>query len=134
MSMTGGKAITSETIGRSEGQIHRYLHSLFFLPPFLISKVGGTGDRYGDYLCVKCNNFPCITGFSHFTNTKFTRPITKISKSTHFFLASKVSRMFANRRLAFIYFASKVTASMVGRTVVWAEKCLMARTAAASTP
>ena len=42
----------------------------------LMSKLGGAGDRFGDYLS-------CQSGHNQFTNTKFNRPIIKMSKSTH---------------------------------------------------
>ena len=42
-----------------------------------------TGDRFGDHLCVHCANLPCVSGCYQFTNTKFTRPITEISKSIY---------------------------------------------------
>ena len=46
------------------------------------TKRGGAGDRFGDYLSVDCANLPCVSGHNQFTNTKLTRPITKISKSS----------------------------------------------------
>ena len=44
-------------------------------------KLGGAGDKFGDYLCVDCANLPCVRGNNQVTNTTFTRPVTKISKS-----------------------------------------------------
>ena len=46
------------------------------------TKLGRIGDRFGDNLAVGCANFPCVSGRNQFTNTKFTTPITKVSKST----------------------------------------------------
>ena len=48
-----------------------------------MSKLGGNGDRFGDYLCVHCANLLCISGGNQFTNTKFTGPDTQISKSNY---------------------------------------------------
>ena len=48
-----------------------------------VIKLGGAGDRFGDYLGVDCANLICISGNKHLTNTTFTRPIPKISKSSH---------------------------------------------------
>ena len=45
------------------------------------AKLGGAGDRFGDYLCLDCPNLLCVSGHDQFTNTKFTRPISQISKS-----------------------------------------------------
>ena len=42
----------------------------------LMGKVGGSGDRFGDNMCVSR-----IGGRNQFTNTKPTRPITKMSRS-----------------------------------------------------
>ena len=47
------------------------------------NKLGGAGDWFGDYLCVNWANLPCLSGRNQFTNTKFPRPITKISKSNY---------------------------------------------------
>ena len=66
-----------------------------FLPYFLFSpspfsfcpahctlaKLEKAGDRFGDYLCVHCTNLSCVSGCNQLINTKFNRPITKISKS-----------------------------------------------------
>ena len=41
---------------------------------YSISKLGGAGDRFGDYLCVNRVNLLCISGCKRFTNTKFTTP------------------------------------------------------------
>ena len=45
-------------------------------------KPGGAGGRFGDYLGVDCANLLCLKGRDPFTNTKFTRPIGNISKSS----------------------------------------------------
>ena len=47
----------------------------------IMSKHGGAGGRFGDYLFVDCANLPCISGRNQFINTKFTKHNTKISKS-----------------------------------------------------
>ena len=49
----------------------------------IVINLGGAGDMFGDYSCVYRANFPGVSGRNHFTNTKFTTPITKISKSNH---------------------------------------------------
>ena len=49
----------------------------------LTTKLRGTGDRFGDHLCVHCDNLPCASGHNQFKNTTFTRPIPKISRSTY---------------------------------------------------
>ena len=46
-----------------------------------ITKLGGAGDRIAGYLCMDCANLPCLSGSNQFTDTKFTRPIAKISES-----------------------------------------------------
>ena len=46
-------------------------------------KLGGAGDRFGDHLAVSCANVPSLSECNQFTDTKFTRPVTKISKSIH---------------------------------------------------
>ena len=60
---------------------HLLQSSLLHVPFF-----GGDGGRFGDYLCVDCTNMPRLSGRNKFTNTKFTRPITKISKSSFSFI------------------------------------------------
>ena len=37
---------------------------------------------FGEHLCVNCTNQLCVSGHDPFTDTKFTRPITKMSKSS----------------------------------------------------
>ena len=46
------------------------------------SKLGEDCDRFGDYLCVVCDSLHCASGHNQIINTKFTKPITKISKSS----------------------------------------------------
>ena len=46
----------------------------------MAAKLGEAGDRFGDYISVDCANLPCVSGRNPFANTKFTRPMTKISK------------------------------------------------------
>ena len=55
----------------------------FFLSffPLYPTKLGETGDRFGDYLCVDCVDLPSVSVRNQFINTKFTRPIAKFSKS-----------------------------------------------------
>ena len=48
-----------------------------------ISKLGGDGVRFGDFKHVDCANLPNVGGHNPFTNTKFTRLSTQISKSIH---------------------------------------------------
>ena len=48
-----------------------------------MTELGGAGDRFGDNLCVDCANLSCVSGHNQFTNTKFTRRVTKISKSIY---------------------------------------------------
>ena len=48
---------------------------------YSVSRLGGPGDRFGDYLCVDCAKVPRVSGHNQFTNAELTRPITKISKS-----------------------------------------------------
>ena len=48
-----------------------------------MSKRGGAGGRFGDFLGVDCANLPYLCGHNQFTNTKFTRPNTQISSSIH---------------------------------------------------
>ena len=54
-------------------------------PPFfrnpVLSKLEGASGRFGDYLCMVGANLPGVSGHNQCVNTKFTRPITKISKS-----------------------------------------------------
>ena len=47
-----------------------------------MSKLGGAGDRFGDYFCVDCAKLPSVGGHYPFKNTTFTIPITNMSKST----------------------------------------------------
>ena len=44
-------------------------------------KLEGAGGRFGDYLCVDCANLPYVGGHNKCTNTKFTRPCSRILKS-----------------------------------------------------
>ena len=46
------------------------------------SKLLGAGDMFGDYLCAHFANLPSISGRNQFTDTKFSRPNTKILKSS----------------------------------------------------
>ena len=48
-----------------------------------MAMLGEDGGRFDDYLCVDCPNLPCLSGRNPFTNTKFTRLITTILKSSH---------------------------------------------------
>ena len=48
----------------------------------VIHKLGGAGDRFGDYLCADCPFLPCVSRRSQLINTKFTKHITNISKSS----------------------------------------------------
>ena len=34
------------------------------------TKLGGAGDRFGDYLCVDCTNLPFVSGRNQLTNLK----------------------------------------------------------------
>ena len=45
------------------------------------AKHGGTGGRFGDYLCVDCAHLPCVSGRNQFTKKVFTRPGSKIPMS-----------------------------------------------------
>ena len=45
-------------------------------------KVAEVCDRFGDYVCVDWVNLPCVSGQNQFINTKFTRPINKMSKTS----------------------------------------------------
>ena len=47
-----------------------------------MGELGGAGDRFGDYLCVDGRNLSCVNGQNPFTNSKFTGPITKMSRSS----------------------------------------------------
>ena len=47
-------------------------------------KLGGAGDRFCEYLCVHCDNLPGVSEGTRLTNTKFTRLISKISKSSQY--------------------------------------------------
>ena len=68
-------------------RIHRPSSLLTILDRFFLSsiiiKLGGAGDRFCDYLCLDFANLPCPSGHNQRIQTKFTRPITNISKSTH---------------------------------------------------
>ena len=37
----------------------------------VIAKLGGAGDRFGDYLSVDCVNLPWVSGHNQLSNTKF---------------------------------------------------------------
>ena len=50
----------------------------------VLTNLRGAVDRFGDYLWVDCANLHCITGRNQFANTKFTRPINKMSKSSSY--------------------------------------------------
>ena len=52
-----------------------------FLQKCRMIRRGWVGDRFGDNLCLDCANLLHVRGKNQFTNTKFTRPNTKISKS-----------------------------------------------------
>ena len=56
------------------------------------TKLGGAGDRLGEYLSVDCTNFLSLSGCDQFTDPKFTRPIAKISKSSHDFQQQHLTR------------------------------------------
>ena len=49
------------------------------------AKVGGAVDRFGDYLYVDRAHLLCMGQHNQFTDTKFTRPTKKISKSSKSF-------------------------------------------------
>ena len=52
---------------------------------FIISKLGGAGDWFGDYFCTDLVNLKRAKDQSHHQNwTKIARPIAKISKSCNF--------------------------------------------------
>ena len=59
-----------------ESYSHALEHGTLFNS--LTIKLGGARGKFGDYLCVHCANLPCVSGHNQFTNTKLTRPITKI--------------------------------------------------------
>ena len=48
----------------------------------LRTKLGAAVNRFGDYLCVNCANYPSACGRNQSINTKFTSPMIKISKSS----------------------------------------------------
>ena len=48
-----------------------------------LSMFGGVGDRFGDYLWFDCDNLPWFDGHNRFKSRKFTRPLTKFSKSIY---------------------------------------------------
>ena len=50
----------------------------------VLTNLRGAVDRFGDYLWVDCANLHCIRGRNQFANTKFTRPINKMSKSSSY--------------------------------------------------
>ena len=60
------------------------LHYCYYLAAVgrVIHKLGGAGDRFGDYLCADCPFLPCVSRRSQLINTKFTKHITNISKSS----------------------------------------------------
>ena len=98
--------ILSDTVGQPKGHLDRYLHCLFFLPSAI------------SFLCLTHEEL--LTGsatiFIAFSWPWVYKAIhqTWIIFSLHSSLSPKVSRLFAIR----LDFASKVTAAMVGRTVV----------------
>ena len=53
----------------------------------MMIKLGGAGERFGDYLCLHCTKFPFECGpdadtrHSQFTKSHVTRPSAKISKT-----------------------------------------------------
>ena len=67
---------------------HNATHSLLerhrgrWTSKWLVTKLGGAGDRFGDYICVDCANLPYAGGCNQFTDTKFTRPDAQVSEST----------------------------------------------------
>lgn len=52
-----------------------------------MTKLGGADDRFGNHLNVYWANLPCLSGCNQPAKTKFTRPITKISKSNDDFVS-----------------------------------------------
>ena len=52
-------------------------------PSWCIAKLGGAGGKFGEHLFVDCNNLHCVSECNKFTNTKFIRPTTQISKSIY---------------------------------------------------
>ena len=78
--------------------------------PLQGSDFGGAGSRCGDCLCVDCSNLPYVSGCNQFTNTKFTKPNTKISKSLHhselYRLLQSVGRTDRAPCLAFLFLLS----------------------------
>ena len=48
-----------------------------------MTKLGGAGGWFGDYLGVDCANLPSVVGRNKFTNKKFTKPNTQLSNSRH---------------------------------------------------
>ena len=56
--------------------LYRQPRAKIFFP-----KVGGAGDRFGDYLCVNCDNSRCLNGGNQFAKQKFTTLVAKMSKS-----------------------------------------------------
>ena len=61
--------------GRSRGRTHSLQD--------LMDKLGRASDRIGDELYVDCAFLPSVTVCNQLIRTKFTRPITEISKLTH---------------------------------------------------
>ena len=49
---------------------------------FVITKRGRAGGRFGDHMCMDCANLLYVGGRNQFTNTKFARPNTQISRSS----------------------------------------------------
>ena len=35
------------------------IYKIFMFTGYVMSQLGGAGDRFGDYLCVDCTNFTC---------------------------------------------------------------------------
>ena len=56
----------------------------------LMLNLRGAGDRLGDYCWVDCANLPSVSGHNRFADTKYTRPISKLSKSSN---ASRVEEL-----------------------------------------
>ena len=52
-----------------------------------MTKLGGADDRFGNHLCVYWANLTCLSGCNQLANTKFTTPVTKISKSNDDFVS-----------------------------------------------
>lgn len=71
--------------GCSADRPTHHRHSILPSPSCIgfMTKLAVAGDRFGDESCVDCANLPHVSGRYPLTNTKSTRPMTKISKSIH---------------------------------------------------